>query len=88
MRDWGRLARTGRLVQGEPGLVDAKLPVLAISIEDDWLGPVAAVDALVAKLPAATVSRVHIDREGIDHFRWARQAEPVVPLVADWLKTV
>ena len=88
MRDWGRLARTGRLSHGESGLPEARLPVLAISIEDDWLGPVAAVDALVAKLPAATVSRVHLDADGIDHFRWARQAEPVVPLIADWLSTV
>jgi hypothetical protein len=46
------------------------------------------VDALVAKLPSARVSRVHVDQDGIDHFRWARQTEPVVPVVVDWLKTV
>ena len=88
MRDWGRLARTGRFVRGESGLGEVALPVLAVSIEDDWLGPVAAVDALVAKLPAARVSRVHVDEEGIDHFRWARQGEPVVPLVTGWLGAV
>lgn len=88
MRDWGHLARTGRFVVGESGLADVTLPVLAVSIEDDWLGPVASVDGLVAKLPKATVSRVHIDEDGIDHFRWARQSEPAVPLVTGWLKTV
>ncbi|WGL52835.1 alpha/beta fold hydrolase [Nocardioides sp. BP30] len=88
MRDWGRLARTGRFVSGESGLGQVRLPVLAVSIENDWLGPVPAVDALVAKLPAATVSRVHVDQDGIDHFRWARQGEPVVPLIAGWLSAV
>jgi predicted alpha/beta hydrolase len=88
MREWGRLARTGRFVAGESGLPTAALPVLVVSIEDDWLGPIAAVDALAAKLPAATVSRVHVDEDGIDHFRWARQPEPVVPLVTGWLRTV
>jgi predicted alpha/beta hydrolase len=87
MSDWGRLARTGRFVRGESGLAKAALPVLAISIENDWLGPAGAVDALAAKLPAATVSRVHIDEDGIDHFRWARQADPVVPLITAWLHT-
>lgn len=87
-RDWGVLARTGRLPVGEEGLRDVAVPVLAISIEGDDLAPVAAVDAMVAKLPAAAVTRVHVDEDGIDHFRWARQTDPVVPLIADWLKTV
>ena len=88
IRDWARLARTGRFVAGESDLATVTLPLLAVSIEDDWLGPPASVDGLVAKLPSAAVSRVHIDEEGIDHFRWARQREPVVPLVVDWLRTV
>lgn len=88
MRDWGRLARTGRFVRGEGGLAETNLPVLAVSIEGDWLGPVAAVDALGAKLPAAMVSRVHVDQDGIDHFRWARQHEPVLPVITGWLSTV
>lgn len=85
MRDWGRLARTGRLVLGEEGLPGLALPVLAISVEGDELGVPEAVDALVAKLPAATVRREHLDVEGVDHFRWAKRPEVVVPLLADWL---
>ena len=88
MRDWGHLARTGRLVAGESGLAGVTVPVLSVSIEDDWLGPPASIDGLVAKLPRATVTRVHVDVGGIDHFRWARQGDPVVPLVTGWLKTV
>jgi predicted alpha/beta hydrolase len=88
MREWGRLARTGRFGHGEEGLHRASLPVLAVSIEDDWLGPEAAVDALAAKLPAATVTREHLAGDGLDHFRWARHSEPVVPLITGWLSTV
>lgn len=85
MRDWGRLARTGRFVTGEDGLAGVRLPVLAVSIEGDGLGVPAAVDALVAKLPSAIVTREHLDVEGVDHFRWAKRPEVVVPLIAAWL---
>lgn len=84
IRDWNHLVRTGRFVAGEGGLADVDLPVLAISVEDDWLGPVRTVDALVAKLPAARVERDHLDVEGIDHFKWARRPEVVVPRLVAW----
>ncbi|MCA1981675.1 alpha/beta hydrolase family protein [Nocardioides nematodiphilus] len=88
MRDWGHLARTGRFAGGDAGLADLEIPVLAISIEDDWLAPISSVDGLVDKLAAATVTRVHVEEPGIDHFKWAKQTDPVVPLITDWLKTV
>ena len=84
IRDWAHLARTGRFVAGEEGLAEVRLPVLAISVEDDWLGPARAVDALVAKVPAARVERDHLDVDGIDHFTWARRPEVVVPRLAAW----
>jgi predicted alpha/beta hydrolase len=85
MRDWGHLARTGRLVLGEEGLARVAVPVLAVSIEGDTLGVPAAVDALTAKLPAASVTREHLRGEGLDHFRWARATEVTVPLLLGWL---
>jgi predicted alpha/beta hydrolase len=85
MRDWGVLARTGRLVVGEQGLADLDIPVLAVSIEGDPLGVPAAVDALAAMLPNATVTRRHLDHDGIDHFRWARETDVIVPLLTGWL---
>jgi predicted alpha/beta hydrolase len=84
IRDWAHLARTGRFVAGEEGLAGVRLPVLALSVEDDRLGPARAVDALVAKLPAVTVERDHVDIEGIDHFKWARRPEVVVPRIVAW----
>ncbi|MFT4286541.1 alpha/beta fold hydrolase [Nocardioides sp.] len=85
IRDWGHLARTGRFVVGEDGLADVRLPVLAISVEGDRLGPARAVDALVAKIPNATVEREHLDIEGIDHFKWVRRPEVVVPRIHEWI---
>jgi predicted alpha/beta hydrolase len=84
IRDWAHLARTGRFVAGEDRLADVALPMLAVSVEGDRLGPAGAVDALVAKLPAATVEREHLDIEGVDHFKWARRPEVVVPRLVEW----
>jgi predicted alpha/beta hydrolase len=84
IRDWAHLARTGCFVAGESGLAEVALPLLGISVEGDWLGPERAVDALVAKVPGATVTREHLDIEGIDHFKWARRPEVVVPLIREW----
>jgi len=84
IRDWAHLARTGRFVAGEEGLADVDLPLLVVSVEGDWLGPARAVDALVAKLPAARVEREHLDLDGVDHFKWARRPEVVVPRIVAW----
>jgi predicted alpha/beta hydrolase len=86
IRDWTHLVRTGRLVAGEDGLARVGLPVLGISVEGDWLGPARAVEALLAKLPAATVERDHLDVNGIDHFKWARRPEVVVPRIVAWAR--
>ena len=84
IRDWAHLARTGRFVAGEERLAGVELPVLAISVEGDWLGPAKAVDAMVAKLPNARVERDHLDVDGVDHFKWARRPEVVVPRIVAW----
>lgn len=88
MRDWGVLARTGRLVVGEQGLAGLDIPVLAVSIEGDALGVPAAVDALAAKLPHARITREHLTDAALDHFRWARETDVIVPLLTGWLTTV
>lgn len=85
IREWGRLARTDRFPVGEDRLGEVGIPVLSISVEGDKLGPVGPVDAMVAKLPAARVTREHLAVDGIDHNRWARRPETVVPLLAQWL---
>lgn len=93
MADWARLARTGRLRFGRPrvdheaALRRLELPVLSVSIAGDTLTPRGAADGLAAKLPAADLTRLHLEPEadGIDHFRWARVPEVVLPTITGWL---
>ncbi len=95
MRDWAAVARGGRFVlDGEdrdPALASVALPLLAISLDHDWMAPRPAVDHLVEKMPRAIVERVHLaeaPRAALDHFRWARHPAPVVEVVDRWLLAV
>lgn len=91
--DWARLARTGRLRFGRPrvdhedALRRLALPVLSISLAGDTLTPRRAADGLVAKLAGADLTRLHLepDVDGIDHFRWARVPDVVLPTITGWL---
>ncbi|MEK9968384.1 MAG: alpha/beta fold hydrolase [Ferrovibrio sp.] len=97
--DWGRQARTGRFYFGKPkktdhdaALATMTLPVLAISLQGDFFAPKHAMNDIVRRFPQAAVTRHHIDPkamgfEGIDHFRWARKPQVVLPPVTAWLKS-
>lgn len=97
MADWGRQARTGHFVFG-PGrtnhdraLATLRLPVLAVSLEGDFFAPRHAMDGLLAKLPDAGLTRHHLDPkamgfDNVDHLRWARQPQVVVPTILEWLE--
>ncbi|MFT4081379.1 MAG: alpha/beta fold hydrolase [Nocardioides sp.] len=92
MADWARLARTGRLAFGRPrvdhgpALARLELPALVVSVSGDTLAPPTAVDRLAAMMPALDMQRRHVEADGIDHFRWARQPESVVPSIVGWLE--
>lgn len=95
--DWGRQARTGRFWFGKPERTDhdavlatLTLPVLAISLQGDFFAPQHAMNDIVRRFPKAAVTRAHLDPktmgiEGIDHFRWVRKPQVVLPTVLDWL---
>lgn len=96
--DWARQARTGDFRIGRPpvnhkdALAGVTLPVLAISLQGDFFAPKHAADDLIGKMPRAQLSRHHLDPkamgiDGVDHFRWVRKPEVVLPTVLDWLKS-
>lgn len=96
--DWARQARTGDFILGpdrinhKTALAGVTLPVLAVSLQGDFFAPKRATDDLIAKIPQAQLSRHHLDPkamgfDGIDHFRWARKPQVVLPTVLDWLKS-
>jgi predicted alpha/beta hydrolase len=95
MTEWAAVARTGHfVVDGENrdnALAQVALPVLAVSLDHDWMAPASAVDHLVEKMPRAAVQRVHLSdapRETLHHFRWARHPAPIVEIVDRWIQEV
>ncbi|PJI42514.1 alpha/beta fold hydrolase [Ferrovibrio sp.] len=95
--DWGRQARTGRFWFGKPERTDhdevlatMTIPVLAISLQGDFFAPRHAMDDIVRRFPKAALTRQHLDPkamgiDGIDHFRWVRKPQVVLPTLLDWL---
>lgn len=97
--DWARSGRTGEYAaQGvavdlEQMLASVHLPLLALRLRDDWLGPAASLDWLLGKLGSAARTQQVLapaDLAGgpADHFSWMKSPEPVAGRIADWLDTL
>ena len=92
MREWSRSGLTGRYVLEGAGDYDVKLAslnpsVFALHLSRDWLAPAPVVDALLAKLPNASVERHALDGSAFtgvkpDHFGWLREPAPVADRLA------
>jgi predicted alpha/beta hydrolase len=96
--DWSRSGRTGRYAASglsddlEQRMADMSLPVMALRLRDDWLGPAASLNWLLEKMPQAP-QQVDVIGPGemiegpADHFAWMKSPEPVASRVAEWLAT-
>jgi predicted alpha/beta hydrolase len=94
--DWARSGRRGcYAVAGmaqdfEHRLAALRLPLLALRLQQDWLGPPASLDWLLGKLGAGE-HRVEVvtpaDMGGVpaDHFGWMKAPVPVALRIAGWL---
>lgn len=95
MHDWVRHSRTGRYrPRGSTRdydrlLRELSLPVLAISLDRDPLGPESTVRFLCERMPSARLTRWHIDSSSgmrhIGHASWVKDSDVVAPAVANWL---
>lgn len=94
--DWSRSGRTGSyVVDGmvqdfERQLAGLRLPLLALRLQDDWLGPPASLDWLLGKLgPAERTVDVVTPRDmgGLpaDHFGWMKTPAPMAARIAHWI---
>ena len=94
--DWARSGRTGRYAAAgmdadfEQGLAALELPVLALRLRDDWLGPAASLDWLLGKLPHALrrhelVTPDDLDGQPADHFGWMKTPETIAARIAGWI---
>lgn len=95
MADWVRHARTGRYrPRGSARdydrlLAGLALPVLAVSLDNDPLGPEPTVRFLCERMPAAKLARWHIDGSSglkhLGHASWVKDSDLVGPAVAAWM---
>lgn len=80
MTDWAYTARHGTFpaLHGAPVELGAiSTPVLGISVAHDAFTPAPVVDYTCSLLTGASVTRAHVEADGIDHFGWARSPDDV-----------
>ncbi len=94
IRDWARVGRTGRYrADGLPDMLETALasvtqPVRAVLLDSDWLAPLPALQALLAKMPSSNAATTVLDADALgvpaDHFAWMKRPDAVLDqLLAD-----
>ncbi|MHA6204060.1 alpha/beta hydrolase family protein [Dyella soli] len=97
--DWARTGRSGRyaaegMVEDlEQRLRQIELPVLALRMQDDWLGPAASLAWLLGKLPLGrceeqVMTSADFAGAAADHFGWMKNPGPVAERMARWMTSV
>ncbi|MDO1530319.1 alpha/beta fold hydrolase [Fulvimonas sp. R45] len=96
--DWARSGRTGRYaavgMAADFGarLAALRLPVLALRLRDDWLGPQASLDWLLGTMPHAprrveTLAPPALEGQPADHFGWMKAPGAIADRIAEWCGT-
>lgn len=94
--DWARTGRTGcYAVDGmaqefEQLLAALQLPLLALRLQEDWLGPPASLDWLLGKLGPAertveVITPQDLDGLPADHFGWMKTPASIAARIAAWI---
>ena len=96
--DWCRQGRSGKYrprgsgFDYEAAMEKLQLQLLAITIEDDWYAPYAAMQLLYKKLnPNSPVEHITYTKEEannpkLSHFNWGRKPGPLVKKIISWMK--
>lgn len=94
--DWTRSARTGRYAARgldtdlEAALAGLDLPLLALRLADDRLGPEASLRQLMRKMPLAPSETQVLDAGTLgrraDHFAWIKHPGAVAERIAAWTR--
>jgi predicted alpha/beta hydrolase len=96
MRDWGRVTTRGEYrpegsdFDYEQAARSLSLPILSIEVRSDPVAPTTATEALLARAPLASLTRLQVDgvpqhRPWKRHFSWAREPAQVVAAIGGWL---
>lgn len=94
--DWSRSGRTGRYaahgipVDFEGRLAALRVPVLALRLRDDWLGPPQSLAWLLGKMPQASqrvgvIAPEQLAGQPADHFTWMKVPENMAAQFAVWM---
>ena len=94
--DWARSGRTGRYAADgvaqdfEQQLASLRLPLLALRLRDDWLGPPASLNWLLGKMPLVQRTLEVITPQDLgglsaDHFGWMKTPAPIAERIASWI---
>jgi predicted alpha/beta hydrolase len=92
IKDWlytlktGNYATKGDDFDYENAMRNASFPILAISVEHDFMAPYKAVENLLAKFPNANTKHVQIKNadKKLNHFRWTKIPQTVSDIINDW----
>lgn len=87
VRDWARTGLSGRYAAAglesnlESLLGGVQVPVRAVALSDDWLGPESSLRYLLGKLAATNETIKRMDAEALgtkaDHFAWMKKPQGV-----------
>lgn len=90
--DWARSALSGRYAgKGiaadlEAAMSRIQVPVRALTLADDWLGPASSLRFLLSKLPQSQAEVELIDAQALttsaDHFSWMKQPDVIAARLA------
>jgi predicted alpha/beta hydrolase len=93
--DWARSGRTGTYTAAgidqdfERRLAELRLPLLALRLSDDWLGPAASLEWLLRKMPLAPRHVEVIGAKDLggpaDHFGWMKTPVPIADRMIRWM---
>lgn len=92
--DWASSGRSGRYAAAgmdedfEVRLGALRLPVFAVRLRDDWLGPEASLAWLLGKLPRAAretalITPTDLDGAPADHFSWMKSPDAIARRLAE-----
>ena len=97
--DWSYLGRTGQFkiigddFDYEANLKKTSIPVLATTIEKDWMAPEAAIKNLYQKFhpdnPTTTYKLTkEIVGKPLNHFNWVKNSVSLVTRIKEWIATI
>lgn len=93
IRDWARTASSGRYATAgleldlDAALARIEIPVHAIALADDWLGPLSSLQFLLSKMPRAAGAVDVLDTDALatraDHYAWMKAPDGVARRFAE-----